>query len=356
MKNTPKKTNNEDLGMNRRTALKLGAALSAAGILGVSPKAFGAETKATPNASGIVPGYVVKVHKSGMRKRFFPDPAAAEEMVDKAVCSLTGETDLKKAWARFIKKEDRVGIKINALAGRFASTMKEVVDPIVKGVRLAGVPDENIMIYDQYGGSMRAARFEWQDKPGKLRVMNHAVLGYEDTLTESAGGGKGKLAKTLLWTTAIINVPVIKDHDLAGVTCAIKNMVCGSVEKPPLMHRKIHTALPNFYALDQIRKRVRLTICDGSFCLYEGGPKYNPSAIVSHDCIYATVDPAAMDATALDVVNSEREAHGFKSLEKVNRPATFLKVAEEIGLGIADRTKIRLETVELPPFVSSDKA
>ena len=341
--------------MDRRSAIKLGVAASAAGILGISSNAEGAASTATPNVSGVAPGYVVKVHKSGMRGRFYPDPRAAEEMVDKAVCTLTGETDLKKAWARFIKPEDRVGIKINALAGRFASTMKEVVDPIVKGVRLVGVPDENILIYDQYGGNMRAARFEWQDKPGKLRVMNHAVLGYENSLTESAGGGRGKLAKTLLWTTAVINVPVLKDHDLAGVTCAIKNMVCGSVEKPPLMHRKIHTALPNFYALDHIRGRVRLTICDGSFCLYDGGPKYNPGNIVSHDSVYATVDPAAMDATALAVVDSEREKHGFKPLEKANRPATFLKVAEDIGLGISDRAKIRLETVALPPVVRPDK-
>jgi uncharacterized protein (DUF362 family) len=346
----------DDLDMDRRTALKLGAAASAMGILGISSTVSAAVQTTTPSASKVAPGHVVKVHKSGMRERFFPNAEAAEEMVNKAVTALSGETDLKKAWECFIKKEDRVGIKINALAGRFASTMKEVVDPIVKGVRLVGVPDENILIYDQYGGSMRAARFEWQDKPGKLRVMNHAVLGYEDALTESAGGGKGNLAKTLLWTTAVINVPVIKDHDLAGVTCAIKNMVCGSVEKPPLMHRKIHTALPNFYALDRIRGRVRLILCDGSFCLYEGGPKYNPSAIVSHDCIYATVDPAAMDAVALEVVDGEREKHKFKPLARSGRPATFLKVAEEIGLGISDRTKIRLETIELPALVKYEQS
>ena len=342
--------------MNRRDVLKLGAAASAAGLLGVSMDTVASATpsieRTTPQSG---PGNVVRVHKPGMRGRFFPHASAAKEMVEKAVTRLAGEDDIEKAWRRFIKADDRVGIKINALAGRFAGTMKEVVAPIVDGVRAAGVPDENIMIYDQYGGYMRAARFEWQQKPGKLRVINHAVLGYEKSITESGGGGRGRLAKTLTWTTAIINVPVIKDHDLAGVTCAIKNMVCGNVERPPLMHRRIHTALPHFYALDAIRGRVRLILCDGSFCLYEGGPKYNPAAMASHDCVYATTDPVAMDAIALEVVNEFRSKNKLRPLDKCGRPATFLEVAEAIGLGVGTRDRIRVDSIELPAFVAAEK-
>ena len=194
--------NNDKTRLNRREMLKLGAAASAVGLLGVPLGSAEAKTEdEQPKPLG-GPGYVVRVHKPGMRGRFFPHPDAAREMVEKAVTRLAGEDNLKKAWSRFVKAEDRVGIKINALAGRFAGTMKEVVEPIVEGVRAAGVPDENIMIFDQYGGYMRAARFEWQEKPSKLRVINHGVLGYEKAITESDGGGRGRLAKTLTWATA----------------------------------------------------------------------------------------------------------------------------------------------------------
>ena len=216
--------------------------------------------------------------------------------------------------------------------------MKEVVDPIVDGVRSVGVPDENIMIFDQFGGNMRGCRYEWQDKPGKLRVINHEVLGYEDEYTRCEGGGKGKLAKTLTWTTAVINVPVLKDHDTAGVTCAMKNMVFGCVERPPMMHSAIHTALPHFYALEAIRGRVRLIICDGSFCLFDGGPKHNPKAQVAHDRVYATTDPVAMDSICLEVVQKYRAEKNMRPLEAVRRPATYLGYAQKMGLGIADRT------------------
>jgi uncharacterized protein (DUF362 family) len=347
--------------MKRRELLKMGAAASTVGLLKMIPGTVAANTGqeskavAPPQATVGAPGYVIRVHRPGMLQRLFPDAQAAEEMVNLAVMTLCGTNDLEKAWRQFVRRDDRVGIKINALGGRFASTMKEVVDPIVKGVLLAGVPEKNIMIYDQYGGNMRQARYAWQEKPDRLRVINHAVLGYEKELTRSPGGGRGNLAKTLKWTTAVINVPVLKDHDLAGVTCAIKNMVCGSVESPPLMHRQMHTALPHFYALNEIAGRVRLILCDGSFCQYEGGPKYNPSTRVAHDCVYATTDPVAMDTVALTVINELRKKNGYRSLEDVKRPASFLKVAEEIGLGVTNMARINLKNIELPPLASELK-
>ncbi len=343
------------MGMHRRDVLKLGAAATGLGVLGIHPIGSLASTQPAclvPKVSG--PGHVVKVSMPGMRGRWFPHAEAAKIAVEKAVTTLARESDLGRAWAKFIQKEDKVGIKINCLGGRMSSTMKEVVEPIVAGVRNVGVPDENIMIFDQFGGNMRGARYAWQDKPGRLRVINHPVVGYEKNWTR-AEGAKGKLSKALTWATAIINVPVLKDHDLggAGITCSMKNMVFGCVEHPPLMHREIKIALPHFYAREEIRGRVRLTIVDGSFCLYDGGPQHNPAAHVTHDAIYASTDPVATDAIALEVVESLRKANGLKPLAAVRRPATFLPLAEEIGLGIAARDKIFLETVSLPPFTGA---
>ncbi len=336
----------------RREALKIGAAASAVGILGLDPllASAGESLMDGPRASS-GPGHVVKIHMPGMRGRWFPHAEAAQTMVHKAVTTLARETDIGRAWSKFVQKEDRVGIKINCLGGRMSSTMKETVDAVVEGVRAAGVPDENILIFDQFGGNMRGARYAWQETRGRLRVLNHQVLGYEKNWTR-AEGARGKLSKALTWCTAIINVPVIKDHDLAGagITCAIKNMVFGCVERPAIMHREIATGLGHFYAREEIRGRVRLTIADGSFCLYDGGPKHNASAHVTHDSVYATTDPVAMDTIALEVVEGIRREKGLRTLAAVRRPATFLKVAQELGLGISDRERIFLENVEMPPF------
>lgn len=335
----------------RRDLLKLGGAAAAASALSLVPlptRATAEKGAGTAPVAG--PGYVVKVHLPGMRGRWFPYPEAARVAVDRAVSTLAGESDPKQAWRRFLVPEDRVGIKINVLGGRMSATTKEVVDAIIESVRGADVPDSSILVFDQLGGNMRGARYAWQEKPGQLRVLNHEVMGFEPEWT-TVEGGKGKLSKALTWSTAIINVPVIKDHDLAGVTCAMKNMVFGCVESPHLLHRNLHTVLPRLYARDEIRGRVRLTIVDGSFCLFDGGPKHNPAAHVTHDCIYAATDPVAIDAIALEVVEGLREKNGLRPLEAVGRPATYLALAAELGLGIADRKQIRLEAVELPAYV-----
>jgi uncharacterized protein (DUF362 family) len=336
--------------LTRREAIKLGSAGMAAGVLTLAAGSSRAAPPADPlPIPGTGPGRVVKVHKPGTIGRWFPHGEAAKEMVDRAVTTLAGDDDLGRAWSKFVSKDDRVGIKINCLGGRFSSTMKEVVDPVVEGLRAAGVADENIMVFDQYGGSMRGARYEWQDKPGKMRVLNNDALGYLKDY-HKVEGARSKLAKTLTWTTAIINVPLLKDHDLAGITCTLKNMVFGCVEKPQIMHRDIHIGMPHFYALEEIRGRVRLNIVDGSFCLYDGGPKHNPKAHLRHECVYASSDPVAADAIALEVIEAARAENKMRSLAKVRRPATYLGLAQELGLGIADRERIKLDTIDLDPF------
>ena len=355
----PRIPGDDDRGLTRRRALQLSAA-AAAGLTALGRAAAAQEKAANADPRGreapcpaeiapTGPGHVVEVHQPGMIGRNFPHGDAAREMVHRAVTKLAGDDDLGRAFGRFVSKEDRVGIKINCLGGKMASTMVEVVDPIVEGVRAAGVPDENILIFDQFGGNMRAARYEWQDKPGKLRVLNHAVLGFESDYTR-VEGAKGKLAKTLTWTTAVINVPLVKDHDLAGITAAIKNMVFGSVEKPQIMHRDIHVGMPHFYALEQIRGRVVLNVLDGAFCLYEGGPKQNPRTTDRLERVYASTDPVAIDAVTLDLVEEHRARHKMRSLAEVRRPATYLALAQELGLGVADRDRLRIERIELPAF------
>jgi uncharacterized protein (DUF362 family) len=292
---------------------------------------------------------VVKVHMPGMRGNMFPHADAARVMVDRAVTTLTGLSDPGRAWQRFVRPDDRVGIKVNCLGTRLSSSMKEVAYAVAQAVRAIGVPDGNIAIFDQFPGNMMGGRYQAQKNPARLRVLINDDLGFESELKRT-GAARARLAKTLTWATAIINLPPIKDHDLAGVTCAMKNMTFGTVEKPHVNHRVIHEAIPHLWALEEIRGRVRLNLVDGSFILYDGGPKHNPRAHAIHDSIYATTDPVAMDTIALELLDGLRRQNGLKTLAAVHRPATYLKLAQELGLGLAERDRIHLQTVELPRY------
>ena len=335
--------------LDRRAILKLSGAATAVGALGLGNTTATAATngpKVVPVGS---PGHVVKVHMKGMRNGMFPDPKASRAMVDKAVTTLAGESDAGRAWLKFISPTDRVVIKVNCLGTKMLSSMKEVTYAIADAIRDVGILDANIVILDMFASNMMGGRYNQQPTSGKMRVLAHKEGKY-DTSWITAGPAKARFTDILLWSTAVINVPPIKDHDLAGVTCTLKNMTFGTVEKPHLNHRVVNETCAHLFAHEIIRSRVRLNIIDGSRVLYDGGPKFSGSAHALHECIYATCDPVAMDAVAFEIIETLRAENGMRTLAEVGRPAKFLAMAAELGLGIADRKQIRLETVDMAPF------
>lgn len=330
--------------------IKLGTAAAAAGAIGLGRPAGALGAVSRVDVSG--PGRVVKVHMKGMRSGMFPDPGASRIMVDKAVSTLAKESDPGRAWLKFVSPTDRVLIKVNCLGTRMLSSMREVVYAIADAVRDVGVPDANIVILDMFASNMMGGRYDQQTNPRKMRVIAHREDSYQKS-TITAGPAKARFADLLLWSTAVINVPPIKDHDLAGVTCAMKNMTFGTVEKPHLNHHVVNEAIAHLYAREEIRGKVRINIVDGSRILYDGGPKFAGSAHALHECIYATTDPVAMDAVAHELIETLRAENKMKTLAEVGRPAKFLSMSQDFGLGVADRKLIQLETVELPPLAKS---
>ena len=333
--------------LNRRDLLRL------AGCASTLPLTALWSSDARGNDVPVVgPGQVVRVHMPGMRGRFSPHPDAARIMVKKAMMTLTGAADPVSAWTKFIRPTDRVGIKVNLVGGRLSSTSGAVVNAIVEGLLGIGVRSDNITVFEQFDSTVTESGFRLGSAAGSVRITANDALGYETTPI-SVTGATVRLAKVFTSCTAVINVPVIKDHALAGVTCAFKNIVYGIVEKPRRLHRNLHEVLPRIFGHEAVRGRVRLTIVDGAFCLFDGGPRHNPDAYVTHDSIYATTDPVAMDAVAVDLIDRLRKENGLRSLTESSRPATYLELAARLGLGIAERQRIQLKTVALPRFSGS---
>jgi len=172
--------------IDRRDALRLGAVAAAAGALGLFPRVSGAASPTVPvDVSG--PGHVVKVHLPGMRRGPFPDPAAARLMVDAAVTSLAGETDPGRAWLRFVGPRDRVGIKVNCLGTRMASTMPEVTTAIADAIRSVGVPDANIVVFDMFGSNMAGGRYVADDHWPRGPLLLSAGWGAASSSASPAG-------------------------------------------------------------------------------------------------------------------------------------------------------------------------
>jgi uncharacterized protein (DUF362 family) len=284
-----------------------------------------------------------------MRQGIFPHPDAARAMVETAMTTLTRQKDPVAAWRTFVRPTDRVGVKINCLGTRMVSTMKEVTDAVIDGLIRAGVTPGNIVVIDMFASNMTGGRYDQRTSNDRVRVLAHRDAPYE-TAWVTAGDARVRFSTLFTACDVVINLPVIKDHDLSGVTCCLKNVTFGVVEKPHINHHIVNEAMCHIWALEQVRSRVRLNIIDGSTILYDGGPKYNRAAHVPHECIYATTDPVAMDAIARDLIEDLRARNGLRTLAEVKRPPRFIEMAASMGLGIADPALIAVESIEMAPF------
>lgn len=332
-----------------------GAAVATAGVDALAQNAPNAPTvtsfAATPPAGFTplsMPGRVVRVNKPNSLRpgNLFPKPEAAREMVARAVMELSGRSTPAEAWRQFVHPSDRVAIKVNGLGLRNMASNKETVEAIVEGVVAAGVPATQITVYDQWDSFLGATRVSARGLPAGVRLLCHNAERLSGPTRVASG--RTKYALPLLEATAVIGVPLIKDHSLCGFTGALKNMTHGSIENPEAFHR--HLCAPQIaelYAHEAIRSRVRLHLMDAFKAVYHGGPRDNPQCRVVFNAVFASTDPVALDRVGSDIVDQLRTQNRMTTLEARGLPVRYLDAAAALGLGVADRTRIDLRAVDL---------
>jgi uncharacterized protein (DUF362 family) len=344
-----------------RRELLIGATVGA-GVLALGAEASAQSADAAVNFAATPPagftpwtqsGKVVRVTKPGSMRPggLFPKVEDAAAMVERAVRELTGEGSLAAAWRKFVHPNDTVGIKVNGLGLRNMASNKEVVYAIVNGVIAAGVPAANIVVLEQWSGFLSATRVVRSELPAGVRT--HVHTGTDVSPETRVPSGRTRFSRGLLGCTAIIGVPLVKDHSLSGFTGAMKNVTHGLVKNPEDFHRNRdglnsrNRNIPDLYAHDAIRSRVRLHIMDAFKVLYDRGPQDNPSARVVYEAVMASTDPVALDTIGAEIVDQFRTQNGMRTLERSGRGARYLAHAEAMGLGVAERSRINLVDVRM---------
>jgi len=153
------------------------------------------------------------------------------------------------------------------------------------------------------------------------------------------------LAKALTRISdAVINLPVLKDHGIVGITLALKNLF-GAVHNPNKYHPNAGDPyVADVYMLPPIRQKVRLAICDAITAQYEGGPSYMPQWSWPFNGLLVARDPVALDYTGWQIIEQERARRGLKPLKDVGREPKWIATAARHGIGTNDPRRIeRLE-------------
>jgi uncharacterized protein (DUF362 family) len=346
-------------GMGRRAFLGTAAAVAAASSLVAKPAFAGPAPKnlaATPPAGFSpfsAPGKVVRVTKKDclQANQLYPKVDDAKEMLTRALTELTGKPDLVTAIQQFVHKDDIVCVKVNGIAKQNMGTNKELVIPFLEGLIAAGVPAGNITVLEQYGDFLAGTRINASNVPAGVKVSLHnngnATMDFRQI--PGTNGTSTKFTKFLTEATCAINFALIKDHSICGYTGQLKNMTHGCSINPHDFH--VHHASPqiaNMYAQDVIKSRVRLNIADGFKVMADGGPLWKrPEMVKPHESVYASTDPVAMDTIGWEVVEKLRAELKLKTLTEAGREPAYIKAAADLGLGIADRSKISLKEVTI---------
>jgi uncharacterized protein (DUF362 family) len=268
------------------------------------------------------------------------------KMLDAAIQRVTNAADAATAWRQLFKSTDRVGIKVNTLG---LTTQPAVADAVVNGLLQAGVPAENIVIWDRFDVELAAAGFKLNKSGDGVQCRGTDAerigAGYQSQVESSGRIGSCFSRIVAEDVNALICVPVLKDHNLAGVSLGLKNFF-GAIHNPNKYHdNNCDPYVADVVAHPYIRTKWRLTVCDATRAQYNAGPGRHPGFAWPFGGLIVSTDVVAADAVAADLLEAERKADGLKSLADDGRPTRHIATAAARGLGVADLA--RIERIEV---------
>jgi hypothetical protein len=326
----------------------------------------------TDSMPGRFPGRVVEVVHSACSAGGKPIFKATDEMLRKAMLELTGASNVSDAWRMFVSPADRIGLKVNPVAGKLLSTSLEIVMSMTGQLIEAGIPKNQILIWDRREEDLNEVGFKsvdfngiairgtevkdksgsFFDKEGKLyseAMIDKAWFYWADvetkydaeTLPYMVNEGKFSYFSKLVTQEMdkIINIPVLKNAG-SSVTLSLKNLAYGTITNTGRLHKDLWAeTCAEVCAFPPLRDKVVLNIIDGIKGCYQGGPAANPQFITEFKTILAATDPVAIDRIGYEIILKKRIE---EKIQKEENPAgrKFLELASALELGISDLAKI----------------
>lgn len=283
--------------------------------------------------------------KNGHDAGYDADRGALRAMLDAGLVALSGQKDASAALAKYFRPGERVGLKINGLAGRKAATHVELVDELSVLLGKVNIEGRQQIVFDRFARDLTTSGFSSQLRG--YRCVGNDESGHEEELVQMPSSAS-RLSRVL--TTQIdcvLNLPILKQHMLAGMTGALKNNF-GCIHNPNKMHLDgCDPYIAEVNAVPAIRDKQRLVIMDALRPVVDNGPAYQPGmAEVANLLIFAT-DLVAADVVGLGIIEALRAKRELPTLAKAGMAPTYLATASKMGLGVSDRAGIDIVTIEV---------
>lgn len=337
-------------------------------------------------------GLVVAVHHGGSIRsgQYQRDPV--RKMIERGMTALTGAPSPAEAWRFFFEPGDVVAIKVNPVGYPHVYSAPEVLHAVIDGLREAGVKPRDVLVCDRYRAAFQRAgmsrwlppEVRWGGPSWIYQEVQLDMGGYspdvyvELPLVNPACAERYRLddphvrrsyVARLLVTEAnkLINLCVLKHHDSAGVTLALKNLSHGLVNNVNRSHvtptaNATGLFIPAVVDLPVFRRKVVLHILDGIKGAYHGGPRGSPPQptigpyVWEHKTMYFATDPVALDWVGWKQLDAKRAEVGLAPIAQslpdagqvsLRCQVEHIELAAHLGLGVAGEDKIRVQRFDL---------
>lgn len=254
-----------------------------------------------------------------------------KEMVRAAVKAIGG-------MGKFVKPGDNVVIKPNICVAYHtyeyaATTNPWVVGGLVEMAFEAGAKNVKVMDYP-FGGSGEQAYYKSgiesvvKKAGGKMVVMS-GIKFVETAIPSGKDLKSARIYDDVLKADVLINVPIAKNHGLALLTLAMKNLM-GVIYDRPYMHGNLGQRLADL----STRVRSHLVVVDAVRMLMANGPSGgNLDDVKIAKTVIASPDIVAADSYAATLFGFRPDQFGY------------IKKGVQMGLGTSDLSKVRIEEI-----------
>jgi len=297
---------------------------------------------------------------------YYVDQTVVDAMTEAGLLRLTGAKTIPSAWKILVPNYtpgQTFAIKVNfnnythggSDPDLEINALIEPVNALIRTLVMAGVPEENISVFDVtnawHSGSMPPNSFINRCLYPGVNFVYHYGNSNPFSSTEKVqfsptGPSIQDLAigNVVVDSDYLINMFVPKGHPQSGVTLGFKNHL-GSIDKCD----KVHNYLPSNYYFDpnystyidifknpHFGAKTVLTVCDGLFGQWEGvhgaPERWKTFGNDAPNSLFFSADPVAIDSVLTDLLEEERIQQGLGSM--MNGTRDYLGLAEGEGFGI----------------------
>ena len=241
---------------------------------------------------------VVDIRSTEVFEGSLIDEDKVQRLLTDGMLALTDESSGSKAWRAVLRDAKRIVVKFNSVGAEVIGTSRVVGRAIVTSLLDAGYDRQCIILAEA-------------PKRGLLELgVGEASPDWGDPIP--VGTNMEQVARYVWDADAIIDVPFLKTHRIAGMSGCMKNLSHAVIRHPALYHDGgCAPFVGQVISNTVVSSRLRLCVVDALRIVMRNGPDAKSGDLLDHGGLLLGFDPVAIDTVGLSLLSLRRRLAGI---------------------------------------------